>query len=148
MMKSEAREVLGVEPDADAAEIKRAYRQAALRHHPDKGGSTARMAEVNYAYEVLTDRAPAAFDSKFDAPFDADWWAAYDDRAKARSKARAAAKSARTKARNAARETDGRERRSCVKCRGRHLVEDMTRVRYSDRKQWVCPSCYFGEERV
>ena len=48
-------DVLGVPPDAGAAEIKRAYRQLARRYHPDisgdeRGGS---FKEVARAYEVL-----------------------------------------------------------------------------------------------
>lgn len=30
--------ILGIETSSDAAEIKKAYRKAALRHHPDKAG--------------------------------------------------------------------------------------------------------------
>jgi len=46
--------VLGVSRDADEKTIKKAYRKAALAAHPDKGGSEAKMAIVNEAYEVLS----------------------------------------------------------------------------------------------
>ncbi|EPS99721.1 hypothetical protein FOMPIDRAFT_1147106 [Fomitopsis schrenkii] len=45
--------VLGVSRSADAKEIKKAFRNAARKAHPDKGGSEAKMAAVNEAYEVL-----------------------------------------------------------------------------------------------
>ena len=50
-------EVLGVSPDAGAAEIKRAYRQLARRYHPDISGDDrgAAFLEVSRAYQVLTD---------------------------------------------------------------------------------------------
>ena len=51
--------VLGVSRDADEKEIKRAYRQLALKYHPDKnpGDKSAeeRFKEINEAYEVLGD---------------------------------------------------------------------------------------------
>jgi hypothetical protein len=47
--------VLGVSRDADAKTIKAAFRKAAKTAHPDKGGSEAKMASVNEAYEVLSD---------------------------------------------------------------------------------------------
>ncbi|KAJ3559631.1 hypothetical protein NP233_g11220 [Leucocoprinus birnbaumii] len=47
--------VLGVSRDADQKTIKKAFRQAAKSAHPDKGGSEAKMAAVNEAYEVLSD---------------------------------------------------------------------------------------------
>jgi hypothetical protein len=43
--------VLGVPPDASAFAIQTAYRDAALRCHPDRGGSTDAMAELNRAYD-------------------------------------------------------------------------------------------------
>jgi len=46
--------VLGVSRDADERTIKKAFRKAALGAHPDKGGSEAKMAVVNEAYEVLS----------------------------------------------------------------------------------------------
>jgi molecular chaperone DnaJ len=49
-------EVLGVSKDASADEIKKAFRKAAVKYHPDKdGGDEAKFKEVNEAYEVLKD---------------------------------------------------------------------------------------------
>jgi hypothetical protein len=42
-------EILGVSPAATAAEIERAFKAKARQAHPDAGGSTARMAELNAA---------------------------------------------------------------------------------------------------
>src|SRR5580765_2825376 len=52
-------EVLGVERDASDEEIKRSYRRAAQRHHPDidaSDGAEQRFKELNEAYRVLSDR--------------------------------------------------------------------------------------------
>ncbi len=52
-------ETLGVKRDADADEIKRAYRQLALKNHPDKNpgdpDAERRFKELAEAYEVLSD---------------------------------------------------------------------------------------------
>jgi molecular chaperone DnaJ len=48
-------DVLGVSKDASADEIKKAFRKAAVEHHPDRGGDEAKFKEVNEAYEVLKD---------------------------------------------------------------------------------------------
>jgi len=48
-------EVLGVKKDASADEIKKAFRRAAVEHHPDRGGDEAKFKELNEAYEVLKD---------------------------------------------------------------------------------------------
>jgi molecular chaperone DnaJ len=47
--------VLGVDPEADMATIRRAYRALARRHHPDFGGDTRRMMSINEAWHVLSD---------------------------------------------------------------------------------------------
>ena len=45
---------LGLEPDADSAEIEQAYRRLIKQHHPDrKGGDASRAAEINRAYREL-----------------------------------------------------------------------------------------------
>jgi curved DNA-binding protein CbpA len=48
-------EVLGVEKNAKPAEVKKAYRRKARAAHPDAGGDHEEMAEVNAAFEVLSD---------------------------------------------------------------------------------------------
>ncbi len=49
-------EVLGVKKDASPDEIKKAFRRAAVQHHPDKeGGDESKFKEVNEAYDVLKD---------------------------------------------------------------------------------------------
>lgn len=48
-------EVLGLSKDASPADIKKAFRKAAMTHHPDKGGDVEKFKEVNKAYEVLSD---------------------------------------------------------------------------------------------
>lgn len=50
-------EVLGVAKSASEDEIKKAFRKAAVKHHPDKeGGDEAKFKEINEAYEVLKDK--------------------------------------------------------------------------------------------
>lgn len=49
--------ILGVAKNATADEIKRAYRKLASRHHPDKGGDTARFQDIQAAYAILSDPA-------------------------------------------------------------------------------------------
>src|SRR4029078_149432 len=45
---------LGLEPDADAAAVDRAYKRLIKEHHPDReGGSATRAAERNRAYRDL-----------------------------------------------------------------------------------------------
>jgi DnaJ homolog subfamily A member 2 len=63
-------ELLGVPKDADADQIKKAYRKAALQHHPDKvpedrrEASEAKFKAVKQAYEILKeDQTRALYDA-------------------------------------------------------------------------------------
>jgi DnaJ-class molecular chaperone len=52
---TDAYQTLGVGKNATEEEIKKAYRAMASKHHPDKGGDTAKFQEIQSAYETLTD---------------------------------------------------------------------------------------------
>jgi curved DNA-binding protein CbpA len=48
-------QTLGLDPSCSAAEVKAAYRRLSSEHHPDRGGDSERMAQINTAYETLSD---------------------------------------------------------------------------------------------
>jgi curved DNA-binding protein len=57
-------QTLGVNKDANADEVKRAYRRLASQHHPDKGGDVAKFQEIEQAYRTLSDpQARAQYDN-------------------------------------------------------------------------------------
>lgn len=62
-------EILGVERTASEDEIKKAFRQAALKHHPDRNGgdphAEGRFKEAAEAYEVLSDAGKRAQYDRF-----------------------------------------------------------------------------------
>ena len=45
--------ILKVHPNANLEEIKKAYRKLVKIHHPDKGGDSQVMLEINSAWEIL-----------------------------------------------------------------------------------------------
>ena len=60
MAKRDYYEVLGVQRNASAEDIKRAFRKLALQYHPDKNPNNRAEAETKFkeiaeAYEVLSD---------------------------------------------------------------------------------------------
>ena len=58
-------EVLGVPKNANADEIKKAYRKQASTWHPDKGGDTAKFQQIQEAYDNLIDPSKRA---RYDNP--------------------------------------------------------------------------------
>jgi molecular chaperone DnaJ len=76
MAKRDYYEVLGVNRDADAEDIRKSYRKLAVKYHPDKnpGDHTAeeKFKELGEAYEVLSEpQKRAAYDQYGHAAFDA-----------------------------------------------------------------------------
>lgn len=47
--------LLGISRGASEAEIKKAYKEQAMKHHPDRGGDESTFKEISRAYEVLSD---------------------------------------------------------------------------------------------
>lgn len=47
--------ILGVEESATTADIKKEFKKQAVKHHPDRWGSTEKFQEINEAYQILSD---------------------------------------------------------------------------------------------
>ena len=65
-------QVLEVSRDADGAAVRRAYHRLARRRHPDVGGTTAAMRELNAAYAFVTAAPGPAADPRAPAGQRAD----------------------------------------------------------------------------
>lgn len=48
-------DILGISKDSSNEEIKRRYKQLAMKNHPDKGGDKEQFQKIQEAYEVLSD---------------------------------------------------------------------------------------------
>ncbi len=81
MAKRDYYEVLGVPKNASESDIKKAYRKAAMKYHPDKFANSSeaekkdaeeKFKEINEAYEILSDpQKKAAYDQYGHAAFEA-----------------------------------------------------------------------------
>jgi len=62
-------QILGINKDAGAEEIKKAYHQLAHKFHPDKGGNEQKFKEINEAYRTLSDKDKRAQYDQFGQVF-------------------------------------------------------------------------------
>ncbi|MBI2037705.1 MAG: molecular chaperone DnaJ [Candidatus Magasanikbacteria bacterium] len=70
-MSKDYYKILGIEKNASADEIKKAFKKAAMQHHPDRpGGNEAKFKEVNEAYQVLSDAQKRQRYDQFGADFE------------------------------------------------------------------------------
>src|SRR5688500_10235301 len=69
MAKRDYYEILGVARDAAEADLKKAYRRLAMKHHPDRNPgnpeSESQFKDAKEAYEVLTDKDKRAAYDRF-----------------------------------------------------------------------------------
>lgn len=104
MNVSQAAEILRVQIDADASTIKQAWRRAASRAHPDRGGSNQEMQMVNAAYEYLSERSVA--DRR------AEWAAIREEQEKERRRAEEAQQERARRARAQQEQQEAQQKRS------------------------------------
>ena len=62
--------ILHVDKNSSHEEIKKAYRKASMKHHPDRGGNAEEFKKINRAYEILGDEIKKNdYDMKSRSPF-------------------------------------------------------------------------------
>jgi DnaJ-class molecular chaperone len=62
-------EILGVSRNATTEEIRQAYKNLVLKHHPDKGGTSTNIYDINEAFAVLSDpTSKAKYDMENEIP--------------------------------------------------------------------------------
>ncbi len=70
-MSKDYYKILGVEKNATADEVKKAFKKAAMQHHPDRpGGDEKKFKEANEAYQVLSDADKRAKYDQFGSDFE------------------------------------------------------------------------------
>lgn len=70
-MSKDYYQILGLSKGATEADIKKAFRELAHKHHPDKeGGNEAKFKEINGAYQVLSNPQKKAQYDQFGQTFD------------------------------------------------------------------------------
>ena len=70
-MSKDYYKILGVEKGATADEVKKAFKKAAMQHHPDRpGGDEKKFKEANEAYQVLSDADKRAKYDQFGSDFE------------------------------------------------------------------------------
>lgn len=71
IMSKDYYKILGIEKNATADEIKKAFKKSAMQHHPDRpGGDEKKFKEANEAYQVLSDADKRAKYDQFGSDFE------------------------------------------------------------------------------
>lgn len=70
-MSKDYYKILGIEKNATADEVKKAFKKSAMQHHPDRpGGDEKKFKEANEAYQVLSDADKRAKYDQFGSDFE------------------------------------------------------------------------------
>ncbi len=83
MSREECYRILGVSPDADSQEIKRAYRKQAKLFHPDVNsgdGAQEEFVKVNEAYEMLVNEGASYQSSQLASAFENVYFYTFETR--------------------------------------------------------------------